>query len=1475
MKWKQLLALVLACTLLCSCSPKAGEQPGTAATLPTTASGESCGDPVPYQETGTGSGSTAVHGVYCKNVSGGVQFTVDYTAPADTRLHLRGDRLYWDGDFTATGQRDTFVFQLSQKDARDLGTFSLVFIREDKAIAIFEVAFGEGTVSELFKERNGSVPAFRNVTVIYPEPTVTATPLNVTWSWVDRDDDSQNAGVYGFSATELSSGTVRCVLDFLAPRGTVLTVYGNNLLYRSSFLATGERDRFVFDLTAEDARKVRTINVEFGDYPEGMFLISFLLNWPDQGLLNDELPLHSGGTPQGEPVDVCYKAPEGITVHRFTRQWLDNQCFRYQLEVTAPEGLTMQITGPEGQNYHEDIPTTGEAVSATFDLPWAIASLHPQIQVAFCNGSEEALYTLEALNGLLLTGAEETGEIHDLDWRVDYNWFYYDISDEKTVEVHSCTRQQLDLGFSRYSVEFTAPEGHTLQAHIGYNPDEHIENNKFMMESDIPTTGQRQTVTFDLKDDTLEDVYPVLSFHHPDQNPQYVSLFTSDKLQLSSGKPIGQVTKLSYIGNNFRTRNDLQLFNLTVQTLDNEMLRFQLGYKGAPGIIIHWKLDSAAGDDDYYTLITEEGEQALTFDLRFEQLRQFYRFEIAFWDEYRTRFVVPSVISFADLGVPTAEETAIPLAETEFNGVYTNLGEVEDSSDFYRQTVALIERIVQDIENRVRDLFTPQPPENTSVDTSCVQPLIISRKLNPVKSQDGVDAYGEYRLGSVLENRDISDNPALAYSLTYLDTTRFPDTMPAAYDPEALLEWGKNPGLNVDVLHALGYTGKGAVIAYVDQPAGEHPEYTGENLHYTNNTDTEYSMHGPGVLSLLMGDTIGTAPEAEVYYYAHAAWEMDQATNAECLYQLIEQNKSLPEGKKITMVGFSDNITTDKTNIQEIRDAVKACEEAGIMVWFCGEYGAASFLPLTDKDNFSNVIRDYWYTGTPELVFVPTAGRTFASLDETARYSYTYNGGLSWAMPYVLGIYAIVHEIDPSLTQADLKKMVVDTAYEQNGMPILDPVAFVSAALEGVGREEDAAQLRAAAEANTKYTYAVMNRSAMTASDITAVENYLKEIADSTVLIVDSSSLTTAQQLYTVLQADHARRGGSVVGVQIFGDASLVPAFRVGYQVQMEKSVDNAGTLVTDLFYGNFSNDPKDLSAAYNVKDHFKNQWNIRLTPQWKVLRLPLSRDQFAPFFDRYWRFAEAGGLTGVPIVNFSNPIFADRNHPDDMGTFLDRMHKELFLLDIPYTLYGNQLGQYPVTTQVKGGFTAENLTLENNAAIQEFIINGHGQKNNLDKCWYEADQEKRESLVNMQTINTVLSENPYYLDLWTCNGGEEMTDNITTTALSGSCVGMFSTTHLIANNGVDCFAGLETMPQSNFYYFYLHYLMQLSEGETRSDAFFTAQKHYANALLSDSLDGIEYNSNYQFNLCNLLGYHNFGIIEPNRAWQCVNSSIS
>lgn len=399
---------------------------------------------------------------------------------------------------------------------------------------------------------------------------------------------------------------------------------------------------------------------------------------------------------------------------------------------------------------------------------------------------------------------------------------------------------------------------------------------------------------------------------------------------------------------------------------------------------------------------------------------------------------------------------------------------------------------------------------------------------------------------------------------------------------EELTEWGKYTGLHTDILHKYGFTGKNVTIAYVDQPFDSHEEYDAVNVHYVNNTAYKDSLHGPGVLSLLAGKTIGIVPDAEIYYYAQASWERDQKTHVECLYQLIEQNKKLPANKKITMVGFSDNIDETEKNAELFRKAVELCEKNGIMVWFCGEYTLASYIPYTDKNDINNLVP---IGNRSNRLYVPTGGRTVADQEG---YEYYTDGGTSWAMPVVLGLYGMAKEINPTLTKEELRELMWDSAYVSGDIRLINPVGFISEVLKMVGRDAEAdAMLKevAAREAEyNQYSYVLLNTELMTAKDLHTIANYLATIEE-TAVIVDVSKYENAEAILKAMKQDAEDRTGNIVGIQILGTHSMVPGFEI----------DNG---VTDLCYGMFSEDCKPL------------------TPDYKVVRLPLEAGEYTEFLN-------------------------------------------------------------------------------------------------------------------------------------------------------------------------------------------------------------------------------------------------------------------
>ena len=273
-----------------------------------------------------------------------------------------------------------------------------------------------------------------------------------------------------------------------------------------------------------------------------------------------------------------------------------------------------------------------------------------------------------------------------------------------------------------------------------------------------------------------------------------------------------------------------------------------------------------------------------------------------------------------------------------------------------------------------------------------------------------------------------------------------------------ILKLGMDPGLGVRELHAQGITGKGVTVAIIDQPMHlDHPEFEGKVIKYHDlGTDETWSMHGPAVTSLLVGENIGTAPDAIVYFAAVPSWLDDAQYYADALDWIIAENKKLPEGSKIRVVSVSTMPSGLWALLHKNQDAwdaaYKRATDAGLLVLDC-TYEQGITVPCTydlnDPDNVAKCIPDWRGPINPPhpRISVPMSRRTTAiESDHEPVFSYQYDGlgGLSWTVPYLSGVLAMGWQINPELTGDQLVDMIFASAYETDGpADIINPQAFI------------------------------------------------------------------------------------------------------------------------------------------------------------------------------------------------------------------------------------------------------------------------------------------------------------------------------------------------------------------------------------------------------------------------------------------------
>ena len=79
---------------------------------------------------------------------------------------------------------------------------------------------------------------------------------------------------------------------------------------------------------------------------------------------------------------------------------------------------------------------------------------------------------------------------------------------------------------------------------------------------------------------------------------------------------------------------------------------------------------------------------------------------------------------------------------------------------------------------------------------------------------------------------------------------------------------------------------------------------------------------------------------------------------------------------------------------------------------------------------------------------VPCAYRTVAEeyISEQCGYRYDVQGGLSWGIPYCVGVMALGWQVAPALTPEEMLALLVSTAAPTaDGARMIDPVKFIEA----------------------------------------------------------------------------------------------------------------------------------------------------------------------------------------------------------------------------------------------------------------------------------------------------------------------------------------------------------------------------------------------------------------------------------------------
>lgn len=267
----------------------------------------------------------------------------------------------------------------------------------------------------------------------------------------------------------------------------------------------------------------------------------------------------------------------------------------------------------------------------------------------------------------------------------------------------------------------------------------------------------------------------------------------------------------------------------------------------------------------------------------------------------------------------------------------------------------------------------------------------------------------------------------------------------------------KNPGLGVRRLHEQGITGKGVKIAIIDQPLGEHKEYSKNIIHHESVNCEEMgwnsaSMHGAAVASIAVGQEVGVAPDADLVYFSavnatkdkseieeyipklkakiaspdcgdgEKEWFVDvlkdategrpipsNTSYAKAIEKILDMNKDLPAGEKIPVISVSWGFDTSAPGYDKLQEVLQRAKDEGVFVVStaleethgfntCG----ANRNPVADPDNpdsyeagafWKERNSDFFENSKDSLLLFPMDHRTTADFMDNNSYRYEGNDG--------------------------------------------------------------------------------------------------------------------------------------------------------------------------------------------------------------------------------------------------------------------------------------------------------------------------------------------------------------------------------------------------------------------------------------------------------------------------------------------------
>jgi tetratricopeptide (TPR) repeat protein len=347
---------------------------------------------------------------------------------------------------------------------------------------------------------------------------------------------------------------------------------------------------------------------------------------------------------------------------------------------------------------------------------------------------------------------------------------------------------------------------------------------------------------------------------------------------------------------------------------------------------------------------------------------------------------------------------------------------------------------------------------------------------NRGKLLDIDEAYNENREQYDLKGYDISelDLTEIKFERFIFDSeTKWPEKLPEGFDVETIIDYGKQPGLDIDYIHKQNITGKGVNVGIIDgRLLVDHKEFKDNIKVYEEIADMNgpAHYHGTPIASILGGKNIGVAPDANIYYIAYldenTDYEDGYVNLANAIEKMVDINKSLSEDNKIRVLSISSGWDPSSKNAQAILSAIEKAKEENIFV-ITAElfetdnlfFGGVNRDAMADPNNIESYSVNYYfptYDVAEDILMVPMDARWLASPTGRDEYVMYSKGAWSMVIPYISGLYTLACEANPHITPDIFWELALSTGdtldtekqhynYNDKNVKIVNPKKLISA----------------------------------------------------------------------------------------------------------------------------------------------------------------------------------------------------------------------------------------------------------------------------------------------------------------------------------------------------------------------------------------------------------------------------------------------